>query len=132
MSVLTLIRTKLVQPFFGLMSKRSDSWSDFDMLSPTFREKCSESERECLTVIWAVPIIRPHLEGAHFTVFTEHSPLKSMMNLTDVDRNLLQWRLRLIEFDFRVKYRNGAEHHVADAISTGTNLDRLISTSYVS
>ena len=77
----------------------------------------SASERECLAVIWAVQILRPYLEGRHFTVYTDHSALRWMFHLADASNRLARWRLRLLEFDFDVKYRKGSENTVADAIS---------------
>lgn len=92
----------------------------------------SASERECLAVIWAVQILRPYLERKHFTLYTDHSALKWMFDLVDVSGRLARWRLRLLEFDFTIKYRKGADNVVADAISrlptfgftrTGPDLD---------
>ncbi len=40
-----------------------------------------------------------------------------MMNLTDVSGRLARWRLRLLEFDFTVKFKKGAKNTVADAVS---------------
>lgn len=39
------------------------------------------------------------------------------MSLTDASGRLARWRLRLLEFDFTVKYRKGAANAIADAIS---------------
>ena len=77
----------------------------------------STGERECLAVIWAVQILRPYLERKHFDLYTDHQALKWMMNLTDVSGRLARWRLRLLEFDFTVKYRKGAANAIADAVS---------------
>ncbi len=77
----------------------------------------SASERGCLAVIWAVQTLRPYLQGSHFAVFTDHSALKWMMNLTDPSGRLARWRLRLLEFDFTIRYRKGKENNVADAVS---------------
>ena len=77
----------------------------------------STGERECLAVIWAIQILRPYLERKHFDLYTDHQALKWMMSLTDVSGRLARWRLRLLEFDFTVRYRKGAANSVADAIS---------------
>ena len=77
----------------------------------------SASERECLAVIWVVQILRPYIENTTFTVFTDHAALRWMFNLSDASNRLARWRLRLLEFDFEIKYRKGANNTVADAIS---------------
>ena len=77
----------------------------------------SASERECLGVVWAVQILRPYLEGKPFVVHTDHAALRWMFNLADASNRLARWRLRLLEFDFEIRYRNGAENTVADTIS---------------
>ena len=40
-----------------------------------------------------------------------------MFDLADASNRLARWRLRLLEFDFEVRYRKGCENTVADAIS---------------
>ena len=40
-----------------------------------------------------------------------------MFTMADASNRLARWRLRLLEFDFEIKYRKGAENTVADAIS---------------
>ncbi len=39
------------------------------------------------------------------------------MNLTDVSGRLAKWRLRVLEFDYTVKFKKGAKNTVADAVS---------------
>ena len=77
----------------------------------------SVGEKECLAIIWAVQILRPYLERKHFDLYTDHQSLKWMMSLTDASGRLGRWRLRLLEFDFTIKYRKGAVNRIADAVS---------------
>ena len=77
----------------------------------------STPEKECLAVIWAVTTLRPYLQGVHFTVHTDHSSLRWLMEITDASGRLMRWRLRLGEFDFTVKYKKGLLNTQADALS---------------
>jgi len=77
----------------------------------------SASKRECLGLVWAVLHLRHYVEGNHFTVRTDHECLSWIYRLTTASGRLLRWRLRLAEFDFDVKYKKGASHHLPDALS---------------
>ncbi|CDF32470.1 unnamed protein product [Chondrus crispus] len=90
----------------------------------------SVSEKECLAVIWAVQTLRPYLYGEHFIVHTDHASLRWLMNVTDPSGRLIRWRLRLSEFDFKIKYKKGKANSQADALSRlrtagETNEDRF-------
>ncbi len=77
----------------------------------------SVGEKECLTVVWAVPILRPCLERRHFDLYTDHQALKWMMYITDVSGRLARSRLCLLEFEFSVRYKKGLKNTIADAVS---------------
>ena len=77
----------------------------------------STIERECYSVVWAVTKLRPYLEGQKFTVRSDHDTLRRLLTLTDPSGRLMQWRLRLPEFDFEIHYRPGRVHQVPDALS---------------
>ena len=74
-------------------------------------------ERERLTVIWAVQFLLPYLEGRAFTLYTDYAALKWMFTLTDASKLLASSRLRLLEFDFEIKYSKGVLNTIAYAIS---------------
>lgn len=84
-------------------------------LSPN-EKNYSTGDRECLAVVWAVQILRPYLERRHLHLFTVQQALKWIMDLTESNDRLAGWRLRLLEFDFKVFYRKGAKNTIADAI----------------
>jgi len=50
-------------------------------------------------------------------VRTDHERLSWIYLLTAATGRLLRWRLRLAEFDFEVKYKKRANHHLPDALS---------------
>ena len=74
-------------------------------------------EKECLAVVWAVTTLRPYLQGEQFTVHTDQSSLRWLMEITEPSGRLMRWRLRLSEFNFVVKYKKGLLNTQADALS---------------
>ncbi|GMF15134.1 unnamed protein product [Phytophthora fragariaefolia] len=81
--------------------------------------KYSLSELECLAVVWAVKLFRPHLYGRKFTIVTDHVALKWLMTAREPVGRLHSWTLTLQEYDFEIQYRPGRENHVTDALSRG-------------
>jgi len=71
---------------------------------------------ESLGLVWAVLHLRHSVEGARFTVRTYHEGLSWIYRFTTATGRLIRWRLRLAEFDFEVKYKKGANHHLPDAL----------------
>lgn len=81
------------------------------------QRKYQTTERECLAVILAVEKFRPYIEGARFTVITDHASLLWLRNLKDPAGRLGRWALRLQPYDFELKHRKGRFMTVADALS---------------
>ncbi|GMF24511.1 unnamed protein product [Phytophthora fragariaefolia] len=79
--------------------------------------KYNISELECLAVVWAVRLFRPHLYGRKFTIVTDHVALKWLMTAREPAGRLHRWALTLQAYDFEIQYRPGRENHVADALS---------------
>lgn len=77
----------------------------------------STTEKECLAIVWAALMLRPYLEGVRFTLRTDHSALRWILNLADASGRLMRWRLRLSDFDYEVKHRAGVKHQAADTLS---------------
>lgn len=90
----------------------------------------STTERECLAVIWAIEKFRPYLEGATFTVITDHASLVWLNNLKDPIGRLARWAVRLQQFDFNIVHRKGKDHVLPDLLSRAVNANvNLISLS---
>ena len=67
-------------------------------------------------MVWAIRKFRYYLEGYHFTVITDYSSLKWLHSLRNPTGRLARWALDLVEYDFDIVHREGAMHHVLEAL----------------
>lgn len=81
------------------------------------QQKYSVTERECLAVITAIERFRPYVDGARFTVITDHASLTWLQNLRDPTGRLARWACRLSNYDFELIHRKGKFMVVPDALS---------------
>lgn len=79
--------------------------------------KFGTTERECLAVLFAIEKLRPYLEGAEFSVITDHASLCWLHNLKDATGRLARWALRLQNYRFKIIHRKGKDHVVPDYLS---------------
>lgn len=81
--------------------------------------KYSASERELLSVVFAIEKFRPYIDGTRFTVVTDHSALLWLHKMKDPHGRLARWAMKLQQFDFDIIHRPGKCHIVPDALSRG-------------
>ena len=75
------------------------------------------AELEALGVVWAVKHFRSYLIGQKCTVYTDHAPLKSMLQARHQSGILARWSNMLAEVDPEICYRPGRKTSNADALS---------------
>lgn len=86
----------------------------------------STTERECLSVLYAIERLRPYIELVPFTVITDHHSLVWLQNLKDPTGRLARWSVRLQQYDFKIVHRRGKEHIVPDTLSRSVPMVDLI------
>lgn len=77
----------------------------------------STTEKELLAIVWATQHFRPYLYGTKFTIVTDHKPLTWLFNVKDPGSRLIRWRLKLEEYDYVIRYKEGKTNQNADALS---------------
>ena len=77
----------------------------------------STTEREALALVEGIKKFQPYLFGRKFTVVTDHSSLRWLMNVKDATGRLARWSLLLQQYDFDIVHRPGKEHSNADSLS---------------
>lgn len=77
------------------------------------------TEMECLAMIWAIKKLHPYLDGSKFTIITDHSALKWILDFNGSNRRLIRWSLELQAYrdNMSIQYRPGRVHFNADALS---------------
>jgi len=77
----------------------------------------SATEKELLGVVWAIKHFRHYLIGRSFSVECDHKPLQWLAKMKDTHGRLKRWSLKLLEYDFTIKYVPGKMNEAADFLS---------------
>ena len=62
----------------------------------------SSYKGECLAAVWGCKIYRHFLHGIHFTLVTDHEPLKWLMGSSTLEGAHARWACMLQEYDFEI------------------------------
>lgn len=81
------------------------------------QRRYSTTERELLAIVESIKAFRPYLYGRFFILITDHKPLCHLFNMKDCGSRLFRHKLELMDYNFKILYRPGAQNHVADALS---------------
>ena len=74
-------------------------------------------QKEALAILKAFRHFHQYLQGRHFTVFTDHYSLASILSWKDPPPRIIRWLEYFAEYDFTAKYKPGSTHCNADALS---------------
>lgn len=81
------------------------------------QRKYSTIEKELLAIVESIKAFRPYLYGRFFILITDHKPLCYLFNMRDCGSRLFRQKIELMDYNFKIIYRPGAQNHVADALS---------------
>ncbi len=73
--------------------------------------------KEAYAIVFALQKLRPYLQGARFTVWTDHKPLKSLFSCEIKNSMVQRWAMQISEFGCDIQYRKGAHNVRADMLS---------------
>lgn len=85
-------------------------------LSETQR-RYSTIQKELLAIVESIKAFRVYLYGRFFILITDHKPLCYLFNMKDCGSRLFRQKLELMDYNFKILYRPGAQNVVADALS---------------
>ena len=86
----------------------------------------SETERECLAVIWATQKFRPYLEGTEYRVYTDAPSLRWLLNQKHSSGRLGRWIVALQDKNFTILNRNGTSNCLPEALARTPDDDNVL------
>ena len=82
-----------------------------------YERNYSSYEGEGAAAVWGVQHFRIYLQGRHFTLVTDHQPLRWLMENRDLRGKYARWAMILQEMEFEVVHRPGKTQQHADGLS---------------
>ena len=85
-------------------------------------KKYSQIEKEALSLVWVVKKLQTYLEGRHFTLSTDHQPLKYIMNPgkavpVAAAARIQRWCLFQGAFSYSIEFGGTKQHANCDGLS---------------
>ena len=81
------------------------------------QRKWSPMEQECYAFICALDKWHNYLNGIKFTWETDHKALTQLNKKAQINKRCERWRLKILEYDFTVKYIPGVTNFMPDYLS---------------
>ena len=87
-------------------------------------QRCSQLEKECLSILHGFENFSIYLIGCHFDVLTDHKPLVSLLTnpKSTIPLRIERWCLRLHGYNFTIRHIKGTLN-LADYCSRHTSTD---------
>lgn len=77
----------------------------------------STIELECLAIIKTIKKFHHFLYGKEFDIKTDHRPLVWLHSVSDPTSRLVRWRLKIMNYQYKISYIPGKTNHTADLLS---------------
>ena len=81
------------------------------------KKNYSTTEKECLAIVWAVTLWRPHLLRKTFLIVTDHQCLTWLQTIKEPKGRLARRILAIQEYAFEIRHRPGKQNTNAGALS---------------
>ena len=102
----------------GILSQKSHDSEDYRVVAYASRalsaveKHYSQTEKEALSIVWAVKHFHLFVYGAPFTLMTDHKPLEVIYGKakSKPSARIERWVLRLQPYKFKVVYKPGSEN----------------------
>jgi hypothetical protein len=72
------------------------------------KKKYTTTEREALTMVYALHKFKHHLLGKKFIFYVNHMALLHLVKKAQLSRQIARWLLLFLEYNFLVVYNQGA------------------------
>ncbi|MBW0573559.1 hypothetical protein O181_113274 [Austropuccinia psidii MF-1] len=84
-----------------------------------FQTRYGETQTKCLCLVWALEKLHYQLEGEVFEVYTNFTPLKSLININTTNIHMLRWKIDIQEYrgNMTIIYKKVKIHTNADGLS---------------